>query len=84
MAFINCDPFAMAQPLRFGHRGQKSLKPDPIMVALIHVRAAKWDPQAFPPIDEVQTNNFPVVVDILDIPSASSNITYCTIIGSSL
>jgi type II secretory pathway pseudopilin PulG len=45
---------------------------------LEQVRAAKWDPQAFPPVDQVQTTNFPVVVDILDIPSASSNITYCT------
>src|SRR3954463_12633988 len=44
---------------------------------LEQVRAAKWDPQAFPPIDEV-TNFIAVVEDILDVPSAGTNVTYCT------
>ena len=47
--------------------------------ALEQVRAAKWDPQAFPPVDQV-TNFSPSVatVDILDVPSTGTNVTWCT------
>ena len=44
---------------------------------LEQVRAAKWDPQAFPPIDQLAPTNYSVV-DILDIPTAGNNVTYCT------
>ena len=45
---------------------------------LEQVRAAKWDPYAYPAVDQVISNNFPVKVDILDIPTAGTNITYAT------
>lgn len=35
---------------------------------LEQVRAAKWDPNAAPPIDEMVSTNFPVLVKVLDIP----------------
>lgn len=42
-------------------------------------RAAKWDTQATPPIDNLVSTNFPVSVDILDVPLAgSNNIVYAT------
>jgi Tfp pilus assembly protein PilV len=45
---------------------------------LEQVRAAAWDPMNFPPVDDVQTNNFPLLVVILDIPKPGGNITYAT------
>ena len=45
---------------------------------LEQVRAAQWDPLHFPPIDEVQQTNFPVTIDVLDIPTSGKNITYVT------
>src|SRR4051794_17729254 len=45
---------------------------------LEQVRAAAWDPLNFPPVDEVKTNNFPLRVEILDIPKPGGNITYAT------
>jgi prepilin-type N-terminal cleavage/methylation domain-containing protein len=39
-------------------------------------RAAKWDPQGFPPVDDL--TNRPPVVDILDIPMSGTNIAYAT------
>ena len=41
-------------------------------------RAAKWDTQAYPAVDELQTTNFPVDVEILDIPRSGTNIVYAT------
>ncbi|MGB9601813.1 MAG: type IV pilus modification PilV family protein [Limisphaerales bacterium] len=41
-------------------------------------RAAKWDTQAYPVVDQLQPSNFPTVVDILDIPISGSNICYAT------
>src|SRR5688572_32083155 len=35
---------------------------------LEQVRAAKWDPNADPPVDQMITNNFPVLIKVLDIP----------------
>lgn len=32
------------------------------------VRAAKWDPIADPPIDQVYSTNFPTIVKVLDVP----------------
>jgi Tfp pilus assembly protein PilV len=35
---------------------------------LEQVRAAKWDPNADPPIDQIVSTNFPKLVKVLDIP----------------
>lgn len=45
---------------------------------LEQVRAAKWDTQSSPPVDLVVSSNFPVSVDVLDIPVSGTNITYAT------
>lgn len=37
------------------------------------VRAARWDTQAVPPVDQVIAANFPEAVDILDVPAAGAN-----------
>jgi prepilin-type N-terminal cleavage/methylation domain-containing protein len=36
-------------------------------------RAAKWDTQSAPPVDMLMTSNFPVTVDVLDIPMSGTN-----------
>ena len=41
-------------------------------------RAAKWDPQAYPAVDELVATNFPVRVEILDIPISGTNVVYAT------
>ncbi len=46
------------------------------MQRIEQARAAKWDPAAFPPVDDL--TNRPPVVDILDIPIAGTNIAYAT------
>jgi len=48
------------------------------MQRLEQARAAKWDTQASPPVDQLVASNFPVTVDILDIPISGSNVTYAT------
>ena len=46
---------------------------------LEQTRAAKWDPRASPPVDEVITNNFPIVpTNILDMPVSGTNMAYAT------
>ncbi len=45
---------------------------------LEQVRAAKWDTQSSPPVDLVVASNFPVTVDLLDIPISGTNITFAT------
>jgi Tfp pilus assembly protein PilV len=42
------------------------------------VRAAKWDPLANPPVNELAGSNFPVVVSTLDIPVAMNAPLYAT------
>ncbi len=42
------------------------------------VRGAKWDQYANPPTNAVIINNFPVRVEILDIPITGTNIVYAT------
>ena len=42
------------------------------------VRSAKWDTLASPAVDEIITNNFPVVIAQLDIPVAKTNIAWAT------
>ena len=41
-------------------------------------RAAKWDSLAYPTVDEVASDNFPVTIQALDIPMASTNAVYAT------
>jgi len=41
-------------------------------------RAAKWDPRAYPAVDQLVTSNFPTMVQVLDVPMSQSNIVYAT------
>ncbi len=45
---------------------------------LEQTRAAKWDPRAAVPVDELTATNFPAVVDVLDLGPGGSGITYAT------
>jgi Tfp pilus assembly protein PilV len=45
---------------------------------LEQTRAAKWDPPASPPVDELVATNFPTVVDVLDLGAGGGNVTYAT------
>ena len=45
---------------------------------LEQARSAKWDPSASPPVDQLQSSNFPTLTQILDIPITKSNIVYAT------
>ena len=48
------------------------------MQRLEQSRSAKWNPTGFPPVDELQTTNFPVSLAILDVPISGTNIVYAT------
>lgn len=41
-------------------------------------RAAKWDPNAWPSVDQVISSNFPITPQILDIPISGTNIVWAT------
>lgn len=41
-------------------------------------RAAKWDPLAFPPVDELAAANFPELIHILDVPLVAGQTSYAT------
>ena len=41
-------------------------------------RAAKWDPLAFPPVDELVPANFPELIHILDVPLVAGRTSYAT------
>ncbi|MEY2408037.1 MAG: hypothetical protein QOF48_707 [Verrucomicrobiota bacterium] len=43
---------------------------------LEQMRAAKWDPGAWPSVDRVIQANFPVMTNILDVPLSGTNIVY--------
>jgi len=45
---------------------------------LEQTRAAQWDLQVFPVVDELSTNLFPPDVQILDMPVSGTNIAYAT------
>ena len=45
---------------------------------LEQARSAKWDPSGYPAVDQLQSANFPINVQILDIPMTRSNIVYAT------
>lgn len=48
------------------------------MQRIEQARAAKWDPMAFPPVDELIPTNFPQQVNTLDIPVSRTNVVYAT------
>jgi Tfp pilus assembly protein PilV len=48
------------------------------MQRMEQVRAAKWDLVAYPAVDQVVQTNFPVAVDLLDLPASGTNIAYAT------
>lgn len=48
------------------------------MQRLEQTRACKWDMQAWPMVDELVSSNFPVQINILDIPISGSNVVYAT------
>jgi hypothetical protein len=41
-------------------------------------RAAKWDPLGYPPVDELVATNFPIEINVLDIPISKTNIVNAT------
>lgn len=41
-------------------------------------RAAKWDVESTPTLDQVVPANFPIQVSILDIPISGTNVVYAT------
>jgi len=41
-------------------------------------RAAKWDTQAAIPTDALVASNFPPLVEVLDIPTAGTNVVFAT------
>jgi Tfp pilus assembly protein PilV len=41
-------------------------------------RAAKWDTQASPTVDQLVTANFPVRVEVLDVPISGTNVVPAT------
>lgn len=41
-------------------------------------RAARWDPLANPPVDELVATNFPPVVEALDVPTVGTNSAFAT------
>ncbi|MGZ8899179.1 MAG: type IV pilus modification PilV family protein [Limisphaerales bacterium] len=41
-------------------------------------RAAKWDRQASPVVDRLQQADFPVRIEVLDIPTSGTNFVYAT------
>jgi len=49
---------------------------------LEQTRAAKWDPFAYPPVDDLTTNNFLPVVAGLDVPSIGTNEILATTVVS--
>lgn len=41
-------------------------------------RAAKWDTQSWPPVDQVVESNFPPVVELVDVPFRGTNYLFAT------
>jgi type II secretory pathway pseudopilin PulG len=48
------------------------------MQRLEQTRAAKWDLQAEPRIDNLVSSNFPKSIEVLDIPITKTNVVYAT------
>lgn len=53
-----------------------------VMQRVEQTRAAKWDPLAYPPVDELMTTNFPPTVSLLDVPVTGTNQVYGTNVTS--
>jgi type II secretory pathway pseudopilin PulG len=45
---------------------------------LEQTRACKWDPDATPVVDDLQSTNFLLEFKVLDVPLTGTNITYAT------
>lgn len=45
---------------------------------LEQARGAKWDPYAYPPVDQLVASNFPIRTNVLDIPASGTNVVYAT------
>ena len=45
---------------------------------LEQARGAKWDPYAYPPVDQLVAANFPDRTNVLDVPSTGTNAVYAT------
>lgn len=45
---------------------------------LEQARACKWDPLANPPVDQLVSTSFPVMVEILDVPISGTNVVLAT------
>jgi type II secretory pathway pseudopilin PulG len=48
------------------------------MQSIEQARGVKWDPYAYPIVDELVPTNFPDRVEILDVPTSGNNIVYAT------
>jgi len=48
------------------------------MQRIEQARATKWDPRGYPPVDELIPANFPVSIEVLDIPTSGTNWVYAT------
>lgn len=48
------------------------------MQRLEQARAAKWDPMGYPPADDLVPTNFPMQINVLDIPISKTNLVYAT------
>lgn len=48
------------------------------MRRLEQVRAAKWDPLASPPVDDLVPGNFPAVITNLDVPQTGTGVIWAT------
>jgi type II secretory pathway pseudopilin PulG len=48
------------------------------MQPIEQARAAKWDPYAYPPTNQLIQANFPPQTNVLDVPTAGTNILYAT------
>lgn len=48
------------------------------MQKIEQARACKWDPSAYPAVDELISSNFPITIDELDIPVSGTNKVYAT------
>jgi prepilin-type N-terminal cleavage/methylation domain-containing protein len=51
---------------------------DLAMQRVEQVRAARWNPEAYPPVDELVETNFPPLVRPLFVPLGGTNVVYGT------
>lgn len=63
--YVLCARQAETSALHFAAQAQA-------LERLEQIRAAKWDPNADPPVDQIWTTNFPPVTRVLDLPSRTT------------